>query len=316
MPRAAIDKAKFQRELRASERARTRKEIADAKAATRVARVEATATCASAQEQCSAARARYHETRGVRDALVKLAREYRLIRRAELRREAGEKKTRGPSIARVRESDDAVRANIPPEFVPLWEKIKGSIRGDARRSRTEAFLHYVEEHPDEVYAAIEIPSDDEYAASYARYAAGNPTELVVLGRLSRLKLADGREVIAPRGTVVAYDPSRKQASLVFVFGVTRSRRRAPERLEREYRNTHWGRTGAWGIGRGEMPTPKGAGTPILTIVYTTEKGADASSVDYAHDFDGQTLPRYIKGSGRTFQIRGGTYRVTSRGIVG
>jgi hypothetical protein len=53
------------------------------------------------------------------------------------------------------ESDDAVRSNIPPELVPLWERVRKSIRGTDRRSRTEAFQQYAEENPGEVYAAQE-----------------------------------------------------------------------------------------------------------------------------------------------------------------
>ena len=77
-----------------------------------------------------------------------------------------------PAEAR-RESDDKVRGNIPPELVPVFEKVKRQIKGSARISRTEAFLQYVEESPDDVQTIVEaaIPSDDQYAAAYAEWAA-------------------------------------------------------------------------------------------------------------------------------------------------
>lgn len=58
-------------------------------------------------------------------------------------------------LERKSESDDLVRANIPSDLIPLFERIKNKIRGNAKMSRTETFLHYVEEHPDEQLAAIE-----------------------------------------------------------------------------------------------------------------------------------------------------------------
>lgn len=58
-------------------------------------------------------------------------------------------------LERQQESDDAVRGNIPPELVSLFERVKRHIRGGAHMSRTEAFLHYAEEHPGEVLVALE-----------------------------------------------------------------------------------------------------------------------------------------------------------------
>jgi hypothetical protein len=53
------------------------------------------------------------------------------------------------------ESDDEVRQNISPELVPLFERVKRSIKGSARMSRTEAFLKYAEENPHEVFEIVE-----------------------------------------------------------------------------------------------------------------------------------------------------------------
>jgi hypothetical protein len=53
------------------------------------------------------------------------------------------------------ESDDEVRANIPADMRALFERVRRSIRGSGRMTRTEAFLHYAENHPREVIAAID-----------------------------------------------------------------------------------------------------------------------------------------------------------------
>lgn len=68
---------------------------------------------------------------------------------------------RGETSARERrgESDDEVRANIPEDLIPLFERVKRSIKTRPRISRTEAFLKYVEENPREQYEAIEDKTD-------------------------------------------------------------------------------------------------------------------------------------------------------------
>jgi hypothetical protein len=85
--------------------------------------------------------------------------------RADMRRiERGNRERRRQIIApRAREirseDDDAVRGNIPPELVALFESVRSRIKGSERMTRTEAFLHYAEEHPDEVLRSIEDRSD-------------------------------------------------------------------------------------------------------------------------------------------------------------
>ncbi len=61
------------------------------------------------------------------------------------------------------ESDDAVRDNIPPDLVPLFERVKRQIKGSDRETRTESFLRYAEENPGEVAAAIGREAEREIA---------------------------------------------------------------------------------------------------------------------------------------------------------
>ena len=84
----------------------------------------------------------------------------------------------GPAKARERasESDDEVRANLPPELVGLFDRVRRSIKGSARKSRTEAFLEYVEEHPGEAFDGIDDATDRMIAEheSQLRRGARNP----------------------------------------------------------------------------------------------------------------------------------------------
>jgi SAM-dependent methyltransferase len=48
-----------------------------------------------------------------------------------------------------RETDEEVRTNLPPTLHELFRRVAGGIKGNARQTRTEVFLEYVEEHPGE-----------------------------------------------------------------------------------------------------------------------------------------------------------------------
>lgn len=91
--------------------------------------------------------------------------------RADMRRIESQNRDRKRELARPRprgekasESDDQVRGNIPPELHALFSRVGRSIKGTDRMTRTEAFLHYAEEHPHEVLASIEHESEANLAA--------------------------------------------------------------------------------------------------------------------------------------------------------
>ncbi len=63
---------------------------------------------------------------------------------------------------RAQEDDDAVRSNLPAELVPVFEKVKKSIKGSPRRTRTEAFLEWAEENPDEILSVQQATADREF----------------------------------------------------------------------------------------------------------------------------------------------------------
>ena len=97
----------------------------------------------------------------VKRARVELDAERRY--RAELKRiEQGNRRGRmlgaKPRAARS-ESDDEVRANLPPEFLGLWARVKGQIRASDRMTRTEAFLQYAHDHGSELLSALDDRTD-------------------------------------------------------------------------------------------------------------------------------------------------------------
>jgi hypothetical protein len=66
---------------------------------------------------------------------------------------------RSTARERTQEDDDAVRSNLPPELVPVFERHRKSFKGSPKRSRTEAFLEWAEENPDEILAVQQAEAD-------------------------------------------------------------------------------------------------------------------------------------------------------------
>ena len=87
-------------------------------------------------------------------SLVSERADQRLIRRA-----GKPVKVRATARELAQEDDDRVRSNLPAELLPVFEIVKKKIRGNARRSRTEAFLEWAEENPGEVLDAQQTDAD-------------------------------------------------------------------------------------------------------------------------------------------------------------
>lgn len=85
-------------------------------------------------------------------------REERAFQR-QIRRAGKKPPERSTARERAQEDDDAVRNNLPPELVPVFEKHRRSFKGSPRRSRTEQFLEWAEENPDEVLAVQQAEAD-------------------------------------------------------------------------------------------------------------------------------------------------------------
>jgi len=61
-------------------------------------------------------------------------------------------KRRGDSL---QESDSEVVHNIPHDLLPVWKAVRGRIKSTPRRSRTETFLEWIEEHQGEVQRILD-----------------------------------------------------------------------------------------------------------------------------------------------------------------
>jgi hypothetical protein len=123
------------------------KERADARAVCLARRAEA---CAGTKDPIERARSQWDAERRYQADLRRIEQGNRERHREAHRTHASERRS---------ESDDVVRSNIPPDFVALFERVKRSIKGSSRESRTEAFLRYVEENPRELLTSLEDDSE-------------------------------------------------------------------------------------------------------------------------------------------------------------
>lgn len=73
----------------------------------------------------------------------------------------GKKSRAAPAAERRTESDDEVRANLGPDMLPVFEKVKRSIHATPRMTRTEAFLQFVHDNPHVVWEVHEKDAADE-----------------------------------------------------------------------------------------------------------------------------------------------------------
>jgi len=119
---------------------------------------------AGARQSCTV---RLGEARAIKDDIQRSRAEFLAekqyqadLRRIERANHQRRKETpRVTRIERQAESDDEVLANISQGLVPLFHRVKRGITSSPRMSRTEAFLKYAEEHPDEVLVAIDDTTD-------------------------------------------------------------------------------------------------------------------------------------------------------------
>lgn len=139
---------------------------ADLRAAKRAARSQCSVDLKAARAlKDGAARARAEL-----DAERTYQRDLRRIEAANRRKMLAQKVRRGAPRASGQESDEQVEGNLPPELVALWRRVRRQIRGSDRKSRTEAFLQYAEEHPAEEWAALEDSVDRAVAEMERRQA--------------------------------------------------------------------------------------------------------------------------------------------------
>jgi hypothetical protein len=197
MPAVSADRRKLQREITASLREKDREALAALRTKIEAAKSErrqmvraARATCRTAllsvRERQAAERRRLtleHQAErehgrvacatgkseakarghGLESAAKGELREERVFQR-QVRRAGKKPPKRSTARERAQEDDDAVRSNLPPELVPVFDKHRRSFKGSPRRSRTEQFLEWAEENPDEVLALQQAEADEALKA--------------------------------------------------------------------------------------------------------------------------------------------------------
>lgn len=161
----ALDKRKLRKEIERDRRAKQRLRVAELRAQIKLAQLarrnrtgEIRTQCARARvklrEQCAlrAARAKVEGTEEIKRRRSDLQEEKhteRLLRSADRRVLKGT--VRSTKSEKRQESDDEVRQNLPSNLVAAFNRFKKHMRVSSRMSRTEAFLHWAEENPEEIY---------------------------------------------------------------------------------------------------------------------------------------------------------------------
>jgi hypothetical protein len=131
---------------------------------------EQRAARAAGKERCKSGKktagSKYNEL-AARTALREARTLQRQVRNADRRNV----KQRSTIRERSQESDDAVRSNLPPELVPVFNAHRKNYKGSARRSRTEQFLEWAEENPDEIISIQSANAERELAELVREHTA-------------------------------------------------------------------------------------------------------------------------------------------------
>lgn len=103
--------------------------------------------------------------------------------------------TRKPRKAseRARESDEQVARNLPPELLPVWQRVKRRIKATDKMTRTEAFMQWVHDHSAEVQEIEAQEAErgvDEWVAQEVEQRAAMDQDLAELADAELLRQYD------------------------------------------------------------------------------------------------------------------------------
>jgi len=180
----AFDKAKLRREIERARKEALRVRLAELRGLIKTARADRHAAIRGVQLDCKAKREQLRNTcalrrveaselglRGIERARHVFAHEQRDAK--QIAQAGRPPKARSTAKERQQESDDAVRGNLAPEMLRVFDSVKRHIKGGPRKSRTEEFLEWAEENPGEVYTLQARAADRELAALLAEEARAN-----------------------------------------------------------------------------------------------------------------------------------------------
>lgn len=141
-------------------------------------------------------RRRRHEARRAAEDEVSLRRAELAAERVHIETvERIEHEARERAEHHGKQGDEHVRALVPSELVPLFERVKGSIRGTERESRAEAFLRLAATRPEHVFKLVE-PSLERMIETTLRELAEAKRATANLAGLPRVKAANGNALTA------------------------------------------------------------------------------------------------------------------------
>ena len=171
----ALNKANLRREIAKARRESHKARLLELRGLIKAARVARKDAVKAVQLDCAAKRVALRESCHAR------ADQARQEGRAEVERRRGTlrdvhgfekrmqgyekpRKLRSTTSERRAESDDEVRSNLDPQMVGVFDAVRRHIKGTQRKTRTEAFLEWAEENPEEVYGLLQLDADRYLAA--------------------------------------------------------------------------------------------------------------------------------------------------------
>lgn len=166
----ALDKKKLKRETQRAQREKFKVRLGELRELIKLARIARREAVQTVRAECARARvearlscqARAQQAKNAGAVIVtERKRELADERGFERKMQKYEKPGRLRSTAGERraESDDEVRSNLHPTMVPVFDHVHRHIKGSPRISRTESFLQWAEENPDEVISLQQHDAD-------------------------------------------------------------------------------------------------------------------------------------------------------------
>lgn len=128
--------------------------------------------------------------------------------------------SRASSVEIRSESDDEVRRNLEADLVPVFDAVRGSIHGTPKKSRTETFLQWAEENPDDVLTIRSELGDRAFARELREHQAHERRIARLLKRKGRIRPSELEAVgISPEEVAAAgLDPADPEEVQLFLQG--------------------------------------------------------------------------------------------------
>lgn len=178
----ALNKRQLRREIEKARKEQFKARLLELRELIAQARVARREAIAAVKSDCALKRVELRQSCQTRAAVAKASGASEVARRRtklleergfeqKMRAHERPRALRSTSGERRQESDDEVRSNLQPEMVAVFDAVRKHIKGTARKSRTEAFLQWAEENPDEVFALLQHDADRYLTQLLAEQAA-------------------------------------------------------------------------------------------------------------------------------------------------